>query len=89
MNINSIFYLYKHFLIHCFIYSPQYPCNKKKKAITLFFYFPDGTTIVQEPTVIWMVSGLGLNLGIALSQYIVNNVMSLALWPRSLCCFCQ
>lgn len=32
--------------------------------------------MVQEPEVTWLVSGLGLNLGLALYQYIVNNVLS-------------
>lgn len=32
--------------------------------------------MVQGPKVIWLVSGLGLNLGLALSQCIVNNVLS-------------
>ena len=46
-----------------------------KEEILFFFYFPD-VTMAQEPKVIQLVSGLGLNLGLALSHCIVNNVLS-------------
>lgn len=49
---------------------------KEEKLFFFFSFLSNSTILIQRPKLIRLVIGLGLNLGLALSHYIVNNVLS-------------